>query len=101
MIAFFDLRSDFRFIECIAALGKLFFAVSGLSDRHGIDLATTGWLYFSLDDRSIHKDDRSGLAFGLIGVGRSIVYSIRSFIWAVGVMCAACVMCATVPIGFN
>jgi hypothetical protein len=69
MIAFFDLRSDFRFIECIAALGKLFFAVSGLSDCHGVDLATTGWLYFSLDDRSTDSQKRP---IGVIGVGRSI-----------------------------
>jgi hypothetical protein len=33
--------SDLSFIECIAALGKFFFAISGLSDRHGVDLTAT------------------------------------------------------------
>ena len=34
MIAFFDLGTNLGFIECIAALGKFFFAISGLSDCH-------------------------------------------------------------------
>ena len=48
MIAFFDLRSYFCLIQSIAALGKFFFAISGLSDSHRTDLAAIGQVYFSL-----------------------------------------------------
>jgi hypothetical protein len=65
VIAFFDLSTNLGFIKCIAALGKLFFAVSGLSDCHGIDLAVTGWLYFSLEVRSVYKNE------WVVEVGRS------------------------------
>jgi hypothetical protein len=41
MIAFLNLSAHLRLIECIAALGKFFFAISGLSDRHGVDLTAT------------------------------------------------------------
>jgi predicted RNase H-like HicB family nuclease len=40
MIALFDLRSYLRLIERIAPLGKLFLAISGLSNCHRFDLAT-------------------------------------------------------------
>jgi hypothetical protein len=36
-----NLKPDFGFIERIPPLGKLFFAISGLSNYHGFDLATT------------------------------------------------------------
>jgi hypothetical protein len=36
-----DLEPDFGLIERIPPLGKLFFAISGLSDCHRIDLAAT------------------------------------------------------------
>ena len=48
MIDFFDLRSYFRLIQSIAALGKFFFAISGLSDCHRTDLDAIGQVYFSL-----------------------------------------------------
>jgi hypothetical protein len=46
VITFFDLRSHLCLIEGIAALGKLFFAISGLSNCHGVDLAATCTLLF-------------------------------------------------------
>jgi hypothetical protein len=48
-----DLEPDFGLIERIAPLGEFFFAISGLSDCHGFDLAATSLLYFSLEARSI------------------------------------------------
>jgi hypothetical protein len=41
MIAFFDLSAHLCLIERIATLGELFFAISGLSNCHGVDLAAT------------------------------------------------------------
>ena len=41
MIAFFDLLAHLCLIKCIAALGKFFFAVSGLSDCHRTDFVAT------------------------------------------------------------
>jgi hypothetical protein len=41
----------------MTALSELFFTISGLSDCHGVDLVATGYLYFSLEDRSSHKDE--------------------------------------------
>ena len=48
MIAFFDLLAHLCLIQSIAALGKFFFAISGLSDGHRTDLAAIGQVYFSL-----------------------------------------------------
>jgi hypothetical protein len=36
-----NLKPNFGFIERIPPLGKLFFAISGLSNCHGFDLAAT------------------------------------------------------------
>jgi hypothetical protein len=40
-IGLLNLRADFRLIKRIPALSKLFFAISGLSDCHQINLAAT------------------------------------------------------------
>jgi hypothetical protein len=53
MIAFLDLSAYCCLIECIATLGKFFFAISGLSDCHEFDLATTSLLHASLEARSM------------------------------------------------
>jgi hypothetical protein len=41
LIILLDLESDFRLIKRIPTLSKLFFAISGLSDCHQINLAAT------------------------------------------------------------
>jgi hypothetical protein len=51
MITFFDLSAHFCLIKCFAELGELLFAISGLSDSHGVDLTTTSLLHFSLEGR--------------------------------------------------
>jgi hypothetical protein len=48
MIPLLNLRSHLRLIECIAPLGKLFFATSGLSNCHSLNLVSTVLLHFSL-----------------------------------------------------
>ena len=55
VISGFNLRSYFWFVQGIAALGKFFFAISGLSDCHRFDLAATWQVYFSLEERSLTK----------------------------------------------
>jgi hypothetical protein len=47
MISCFDLRSNSWFIEGIAALGELFFAISGLPDCHDFAFTRTSPLHFS------------------------------------------------------
>jgi hypothetical protein len=47
MIAFLDLSAHRCLIERITALGKFFFAISGLSDCHRFALATTLLLHFN------------------------------------------------------
>jgi hypothetical protein len=32
----FDLRSNLGFVQCLAALGKFFFAIARLTDSHGV-----------------------------------------------------------------
>jgi hypothetical protein len=51
MITFFDLRSNLRFIDFITTPSKFFFAISGLSNCHGFDLASTVSFHFNLSDR--------------------------------------------------
>jgi hypothetical protein len=46
MVAVFDLRSDLRLVQRMAALSKFFFAISGLSDCHGADLTATSVIPF-------------------------------------------------------
>jgi hypothetical protein len=46
MVAVFDLRSDLRLVQRMAALGEFFFAISGLSDCHGADLTATSVVPF-------------------------------------------------------
>jgi hypothetical protein len=41
IVAVFDLRSDLRLVQGMAALSEFFFAISGLSDWHGADLTAT------------------------------------------------------------
>jgi hypothetical protein len=53
MIACLDLSAHRCLIERITALGKFFFAISGVSDCHEFDLATTSLLHSSLEARSI------------------------------------------------
>jgi hypothetical protein len=47
MIAFLDLRTHLRFIDLIATSGKLFFAVTGLSYCHRLDLSFNIFLQFN------------------------------------------------------
>ena len=53
VISGFNLRSYFWFVQGIAALGKFFFAISGLSDCHRTDLAAIWQVYFRLGRRSL------------------------------------------------
>jgi hypothetical protein len=45
-----NLKPDFRFIERIPPLGKLFFAVAGLANCHQFDLVATIPLHFNSVD---------------------------------------------------
>jgi hypothetical protein len=46
------LRSNFGFVEFVAAIGKLFFAVTGLPDCHRVTPnLSSGLSYFSLQSR--------------------------------------------------
>jgi hypothetical protein len=51
VIAFFDLLTNLWLIQSIAVLGEFFFAISGLSNCHRLDLVSTIPLDFSLGDR--------------------------------------------------
>jgi hypothetical protein len=51
LVVLLNLRPDFGLVEGISPLGKFFFAISGLSDCHGLGLTATSLLYFSLADR--------------------------------------------------
>jgi hypothetical protein len=52
LVVLLNLRPDFGLVEGISPLGKFFFAISGLSDCHGLGLTATSLLYFSLPDRA-------------------------------------------------
>jgi hypothetical protein len=48
MMGCFDLRSNLRIVDFMSTSSKLFFAISGLSNCHWIDLVSTVPFYFNL-----------------------------------------------------